>query len=84
MLATQRGHKNVVKALVEQRADPNITHKVGVYKLLAWITMTALWVCVQTTEGTALHFASKQGNAGISRILLGGGANVEIKDKVLN
>ena len=37
MLATQRGHKDIVKALVERKADPNITaDKVGLC-LHVWI-----------------------------------------------
>ena len=29
MLATQRGHKDVVKVLLERKANPNITDVVG-------------------------------------------------------
>ena len=37
MLATKRGHKDVVKALVERKANPNITaDKVGLC-LHVWI-----------------------------------------------
>ena len=41
-----------------------------------------LIVCVQTTGWSALFFAAKEGNVEIARLLVGGGANVELKDKV--
>ena len=41
-----------------------------------------LIVCVQNDERTALHFAAAKGNVEIFRMLLGGGADVEVTDKV--
>ena len=77
MLATQRGHKEVVKVLVERKANPNITDVIGLC-LHVWI-MYHCSLCVQTTGWTALYFAA---DVETLRILLEGGANVEIKDKV--
>ena len=31
MEATKRGHKNIVKVLLERKADTNVTNKVGWY-----------------------------------------------------
>ena len=41
-----------------------------------------LIVCVQTTGWSALFFAAQQGNVEIAILLIEGGANVELKDKV--
>ena len=41
-----------------------------------------LIVCVQNNGRTVLHFAAAKGNVEIFRMLLGGGADVEVKDKV--
>ena len=81
MLATQRDHKDIVKALMERKANPNITaDKVGLC-LHVWIMYHWL-LCVQTSGWTALHLASKEGHVEISRMLIEGGADVDIKDKV--
>ena len=77
MLATQRGHKEVIKVLVERKANPNIAEVVGLC-LHVWI-MYYCSLCVQNTGWTALYFAA---DVETLRILLEGGANVEIKDKV--
>lgn len=39
-------------------------------------------MCLQTSGWTALFFAAKQGNLIIVQELIGGGASVDIKDKV--
>ena len=39
-------------------------------------------LCVQTTGWSALFFVAKEGNVEVARLLIGGGANVELKDKV--
>ena len=80
MLATLHGHKEVVKTLVEKKADLNLTDMVGLC-LHVWI-MYHCSLCVQNTGWTALYFAAKVGDVETLRILLEGGANVEIKDKV--
>ena len=41
-----------------------------------------LIVCVQTTGWSALFFAAKEANLEIAILLIEGGANVELKDKV--
>ena len=41
-----------------------------------------LIVCVQITGWSALFFAAQQGNVEIAILLIEGGANVELKDKV--
>jgi ankyrin repeat protein len=33
MLAAQRGHKDAIKSLLEKKANPNITDKVGLFVL---------------------------------------------------
>ena len=39
-------------------------------------------LCVQVTGGTAIHHAAENGHMESVEVLLGGGANMEIKDKV--
>ena len=80
MLATQHGHKDIIKVLVEKKANPNNTDVVGLC-LHVWI-MYHCSLRVQNTGWTALYFAAKVGDVETLRILLEGGANVEIKDKV--
>ena len=80
MLATQRSHKDAVKALVERKANPNITDKVGLC-LHVWI-MYHCSLCVQTAGRSALFFAAEEGNIKITKILVSGGADVDLKDKV--
>ena len=82
MLATQRGHKDVVQSLLENKANPNITDKVGLC-LHVRIMWSLLIVHVQTSGWTALHMACKEGHVEISRLLLEGGAYVDVKDKVM-
>ena len=53
MLATQRGHKDVVQSLLESKANPNITDKVGLC-LHVWIVCSLLIVCTdQWLDGFA-------------------------------
>ena len=80
MLATQRGQKDAVKILLEKKANPNIADVVGLC-LHVWI-MYHCSLCVQTAGWTALHFAAKEDHIEISQMLIKGGADVEIKDKV--
>ena len=47
MEATQRGHKGVVKELVERNANPNLTNKVSWFVLIMWIVYCMpRWDCV--------------------------------------
>ena len=80
MLATQRGHKEVIKSLLEKKANPNITEKVGLC-LHVWI-MYHCSLCVQTTGRSAIFFAAENGNVEITKLLVSGGADVDLKDKV--
>jgi hypothetical protein len=41
MLAARRGHKDVIKSLLEKKANPNITDKVG---LSVWATCIIVWI----------------------------------------
>ena len=50
----------------------NPAHRCNVYIILYMYTL--IW--------SALFFAAKEGNVEIARLLVGGGANVELKDKV--
>ena len=80
MLATQRGHKDIVKALVERKANPNITDEVCLC-LHVWI-MYHCSLCLQTAGRSALFFAAEEGHVKITKILVSGGADVDLKDKV--
>ena len=81
MYATQCGHKDIVKALVERKANLNITAVMVGLCLHVWI-MYHCSLCVQTSGWTAMHLASKEGLVEISRMLIEGGADMDIKDKV--
>ena len=80
ILAAQHGHKDIIKALVERKANPNITDEVSLC-LHVWI-MYHCWLRVQTTGRSALFFAAEEGKVEIAKILVGGGADVDLKDKV--
>ena len=80
MLATQHGHKEVIKSLVEKKANPNITDEVGLC-LHVWI-MYHCSLCAQTTGRSAIFFAVENGNVKIAKLLVSGGADVYLKDKV--
>ena len=81
MLATQHSHKDIVKALVDRKVNPNITEMVGL-PLHVWI-MYHCSLCVQTAGQSALFFAAEEGHIKIAKILVGGGADVDLKDKVV-
>ena len=80
MLATQCGHKDIVKVLVEKKTNPNITDEVGLC-LHVWI-MYHCSLCIQTAGQSALFFAAEKGHVKIAKILVSGGADVDLKDKV--
>ena len=80
MLATQRGFREIVKMLVEKKADLNLTDMVGLC-LHVWI-MYHCSLCVQTAGQSALFIAAKEGHVKIAKILVSGGADVDLKDKV--
>ena len=83
MLATQRGHKDIVKVLLERNINLHITNKVGLCLVVISIYYhMELLTCIQSDGRTALHFAAAKGNVEIFRMLAGGGADVEVKDKV--
>ena len=82
MLATQRGFKEIVKTLVEKKADLNLTDMVGLC-LHVWIMYhCSLCVRVQTAGRSALFIAAEEGHVKIAKILVSGGADVDLKDKV--
>ena len=81
MLATQRGlNLSVIQVLLEKKANPNITDKVGLC-LHVWI-MYHCSLCVQTTGRSAIFFAVEKGQLEIAKLLVSGGADVDLKDKV--
>ena len=45
MLAAQNGHTNVVKALLDAKANPNITDKVRVHSSNVWLRNLANCIC---------------------------------------
>ena len=80
MLATEYGHKEVIQSLLEKKANPNITDKVGLC-LHVWI-MYHCSLCVQTTGRSAIFFAVENDQLEIAELLVSGGADVDLKDKV--
>ncbi len=81
MLAAQRGHKDITKSLLEKNADPNVTDKVGLC-LHVWIMYRYCSLRAQTAGRSALFFATEEGNIKIAKLLISGGADVDMKDKV--
>lgn len=90
LLASYRGHKAIVKLLLEQGADVNATNRFGMTPL-HWASMEGKVDIVEllleqgpninaTTkvEETSLHFASSQGPFDIVKLLFGQGANVNV------
>ena len=69
-----------MKALVERKANPNITDKVGLC-LHVWI-MYHCSLCVQTAGRNALFFVAEEGNIKTAKLLVSGGADVDLKDKI--
>ena len=80
MLATHCGHKEVIQSLLKKKANPNITDEVGLC-LHVWIVYHCL-LCVQMTGRSAIFFAVENGNVKIAKLLISGGADVDLKDKV--
>ena len=80
MKATNGGHKDVVKSLLTGFANPNITEEVV---WVNWCTLTtAHCLYIQATGRNALSMASEQGNLEIVKLLVKGGADVDLQDKV--
>ena len=83
MLAAQNGHTSVIKALLDAKANPNITDKVRVYSSNVWLrNLAANCICIQTAGWSALFFAAKLGNLTIVQLLIARGAKVDLRDKV--
>ena len=83
MLATKNGHTDVVKALLETKADPNLREKVRVQ--CAWFHGLAHHVYtheLQNTGWSALFFTVQEGYLKIAELLIAAGAVVDKKDKV--
>ena len=83
MLATKNGHTDVVKALLEAKADPNLREKVRVQ--CAWFHSLAHHVYtheLQNSGWSSLFFSSQGGHLKIAELLISAGAVVDRKDKV--
>ena len=83
MLATKNGHTDVVKALLEAKADPTLREKVTVQ--CAWFNGLAHYVYsheLQNSGWSALFFSSQGGRLKIAELLIAAGAVVDRKDKV--
>ena len=83
MLATKNGHTDVVKALLEAKADPNLREKVRVQ--CAWFHCLTHHVYaheLQNSGWNALFFSVQEGHLKIAKLLIAAGAVVDRKDKV--
>ena len=83
MLATKSGHTDVVKALLEAKAEPNLTEKVRVQ--CTWSHSLAHHVYaheLQNSGWSALFFSVQEGHLKIAELLIAAGAVVDRKDKV--
>ena len=86
MLATQNGHVEVVQALLDAKADPNITESVSIF-LATTQPMTGIlfnMMFTQLASWSALFFAAKFGYVQIIKLLVSKGADIGIRDKVTN
>ena len=83
MLATQNGHVQVVQALLDAKADPNITESVSIFLATTQPMSGVLFIMFTQTAGwSALFFAAKSGYLQIIKLLVGKGADIGIRDKV--
>ena len=84
MLATHNGHVEVVQALLDAKADPNITESVSIYLATAQPMIGILFnmMFTQTAGWSALFFAAKSGYLHIIKLLVHTGADIGIRDKV--
>ena len=85
MLATKNGHTDVVQALLEAKAEPNLREKVRVQ--CAWFHGLAhhVYTCthgLQNSGWSALFFSVQEGHLKIAELLIAAGAVVDRKDKV--
>ena len=83
MLATSRGHTEVVRLLAEAKADPNITDWVKVHytHYCIWISQDDVFHWLQDGN-TALILAARIGDTAIVMILVEHGADIHIKNNV--
>ena len=90
MVACQKDLVDIAKALLEAKADTDMTEVVNNYdsnKIVQWITLYQrkchhALLLSQSTGRTALFFSAIQGNVEIIKLLLIHGADVDIRDKV--
>ena len=82
ILATQNRHLKVVEALLDAKADPDITENVRICELSRFSDGILYVTCPQTVGWSAVFFAAKSGHLNIVQRLLRKGAKVDIKDKV--
>ena len=64
---------------------PILTSQIRFVSIVNWYTLTiacSLFIYTQATGRSALFTASEQGNLEIVKLLVKGGANVDLKDKV--
>ena len=80
MLATQNGYNDVIEALLNANANPNITENVSIEREM--VATLLIFASLQTIDWTALYFAAKSVNLRIIKLLLTKGADTELKDKV--
>ena len=90
MLATKKGHFEIVTALLKAKANPNITEKVCIKRSSHHHSVNSCNVVyvifisslLQDAGWNALYFAVQEDHIDIVRLLIGYGCSVDFKDKV--
>ena len=82
ILAIQQGHKDVAGILLKFGANPNLVEPVSAFSSCVYVELLIFISCAQTSGWGPLSFTCKEGPMEMVRLLLTGGADVQLQDKV--
>ena len=81
LAASQEDSTDIIAALVEAKADPNVQDRVLIFCWTVLLPHIAVQ-CMQKAGRTALWYAAELGNASAVEGLLKSGAKIDVRDKV--